>query len=82
MEEALALALIRQLRKRWMSFKGLLPSLASCYAVVKFAAGNLYTGSFAGLTGLNAKLDFGIPYACRPTTLSGYYKYNSGVVDG
>ncbi len=55
--------------------------LASCYAVVKFAAGSLYTGSFAGLDGLNAKLDFGIPYACRPTTLSGYYKYNSGVVD-
>jgi len=61
--------------------KGSAARLASCYAVVKFAAGSLYTGKFAGLDGLNAKLDFGIPYTCRPTTLTGYYKYNSGTVD-
>ena len=46
-----------------------------------FAAGSLYTGKFAGLDGFNAKLDFGIPYTCRPTRLTGYYKYNSGTVD-
>lgn len=61
--------------------KGSAARLASCYAAVKFAAGSLYTGKFAGLDGFNAKLDFGIPYTCRPTTLSGYYKYNSGTVD-
>lgn len=39
---------------------------------VKFAAGSIYTGTFGGLDGLNAKLNFGIPYTCRPTTLTGY----------
>ena len=61
--------------------KGSAAKLASCYAAVKFAAGSLYTGKFAGLDGFNAKLDFGIPYTCRPTRLTGYYKYNSGTVD-
>lgn len=55
--------------------------LASVYAAVKFAAGSIYTGTFGGLDGLNAKLNFGIPYGCRPTTLTGYYKYTPGVVD-
>lgn len=41
----------------------------------KFAAGNLYTGQFAGLDGMNALLDFGRPYTGRPTSLTGYYKY-------
>lgn len=30
---------------------------------------------------MNAKLDFGIPYTCRPTQLKGYYKYIPGVVN-
>lgn len=55
--------------------------LASVYAAVKFAAGSIYTGTFGGLDGLNAKLNFGIPYTCRPTTLTGYYKYVPGVID-
>lgn len=44
-------------------------------ALGKFAAGNLYSGQFAGLDGMNALLDFGRPYTCRPTSMSGYYKY-------
>ena len=48
---------------------------------IKFAAGNLYTGKFVGLDGTNALLDFGIPYACRPTTLNGWYKYRPGTVN-
>lgn len=43
------------------------------------AAGNIYTGDFVkaeiSLSNPGAQLDFGIPYTCRPTTLSGYYKY-------
>lgn len=43
------------------------------------AAGNLYTGDFVeaivNLSNPGAKLDFGIPYTCRPTTMKGYYKY-------
>lgn len=61
--------------------RGSAARLSSRWAVMKFAAGSLYTGKFAGLDGLNAKLDFGIPYTCRPTKLTGYYKYNSGIID-
>lgn len=50
-------------------------------AKVKFAAGNIYTGKFIGLDGTDAKIDFGIPYACRPTALRGMYKYRPGVVN-
>lgn len=42
------------------------------------AAGNIYTGNFVkAVVSANpgAELDFGIPYSCRPTTLSGYYRY-------
>ncbi len=43
------------------------------------AAGNIYTGDFVkaviSLSNPGAQLDFGIPYTGRPTTLSGYYKY-------
>lgn len=61
--------------------RGSAARLSSRWAVMKFAAGSLYTGKFAGLDGLNAKLDFGIPYVCRPTKLTGYYKYTSGTID-
>lgn len=61
--------------------KGSAAKLTSVYAAVKFAAGSIYTGSFGGLDGLNAKLNFGIPYTSRPTTLTGYYKYAPGVID-
>lgn len=47
----------------------------------KFAAGNLYSGQFAGLDGMNALLDFGRPYTSRPTTLTGYYKYFPKTID-
>lgn len=60
--------------------KGSACKLTSEWALVKFAAGSVYTGKFVGLEGLNAKLDFGIPYTCRPTQLKGYYKYNGAEV--
>ncbi|MGL5682269.1 MAG: PCMD domain-containing protein [Marinifilaceae bacterium] len=56
--------------------KGQAACLTSVYALVKFAAGSIYTGQFDGLDGLNAKIRFGIPYTSRPTSLNGYYKYN------
>lgn len=61
--------------------KGSAAKLASRYAVVKFAAGNLYTGKFVSLNGTDVFLDFGVSYTCRPTTLSGYYKYQPGTID-
>ena len=61
--------------------RGSAAKLASVNAVVKFAAGNLYTGKFVELSGTNVLLDFGVAYTCRPTTLSGYYKYQPGKID-
>ena len=56
--------------------KGSAVRMESMWAAVKFAAGNIYTGSFGGTYNVSqAKINFGIPYTGRPTTLSGYYKY-------
>ncbi len=54
--------------------------LESAYAVVKFAAGNLFTGSFAGLDGLNGKVNFGRPWTSRPTAVRFWYSYSAGKV--
>lgn len=57
---------------------------ASAYLETKvvfgvMAAGNIYTGDFVeavvSLSNPGAQLDFGIPYNGRPTSLTGYYKY-------
>lgn len=62
--------------------KGSAIRMASEYVVVKFAAGNIYTGSFVDVIGTKgAKLDFGRPYTARPSGLKGYYKYTSGIID-
>ena len=55
--------------------------LESTYAVVKFAAGNLFTGRFVGLKGLGAELSWGIPFASKPSTLHGFYNYKPALVD-
>lgn len=62
--------------------KGSALRMASEYVVVKFAAGNVYSGSFYDIVGTKgALLDFGRPYTSRPSALKGYYKYTSGVID-
>lgn len=62
--------------------KGSAIRMASEYVVVKFAAGNVYTGSFIDIIGTRgAMIDFGRPYTARPAALKGYYKYTSGVID-
>jgi len=55
--------------------------LQSLYAVVKFAAGNIFTGEFAGLDGMNGKVNFGRPWTARPTAVRLWYKYKGGKVD-
>ena len=59
--------------------------LHSEWAIVTFAAGNIYTGQFVraivSLSNPGAELDFGRPYSGRPTKLTGYYKYKPVVVD-
>lgn len=64
--------------------KGKAACLASAYIDIasKFAAGNIYTGDFVGLAGIEgAELDFGQPYTGRPSGLKGYYKYTPGIID-
>ena len=55
--------------------------LQSRYAIAKFAAGNLFSGNFAGLDGLNGMVDFGRPFTARPTGVSFYIRYKGGTVN-
>jgi len=55
--------------------------LQSMYAVVKFAAGNLFVGEFSGLDGMNGKVNFGRPWTSRPTAVRFWYKYSGGKID-
>ena len=55
--------------------------LERTYAVVKFAAGNLFTGQFVSLKGLGADLAWGIPFDSKPKALHGYYCYKPAKVD-
>ena len=46
------------------------------------AAGNLFTGQFAGLVGTSGgKVNFGRPWTSRPTALKLYCKYTTGTMD-
>ena len=54
----------------------------SQWAVVKFAAGNIFTGQFAGLVGTaGGKVNFGRPWEARPTALKLYCKYTTGQIN-
>lgn len=55
--------------------------LASVNAIIKFAAGNLFSGSFGGTVGTSGgKVNFGRPFIGRPTKLRFWAKYNTGKV--
>ena len=56
--------------------KGKAVRMESKYAVIAFAAGNLYTGQFIKIDGVGAQLDWGVPFNSRPVALKGYYKYS------
>ena len=50
--------------------------LQSQYIVIKFAAASMYTGSFGALIGTSgAWLNWGVPFATRPTALKGWMQY-------
>ena len=55
--------------------------MTSGYAVVKFAAGNIFSGKFAKFESFTAYLDWGVPFTSRPYALTGWYDYNPGIVD-
>ena len=54
--------------------------LESKNVVVKFAAGNLFVGTFVKIDGTNGILNFGQPFTGRPTKLKGYYKYTTAPI--
>lgn len=63
------------------SVKGYAARLESVNAFGMLAAGNIFTGRFAGLAGLGAKLHWGTPFNSRPLALRGYYKYSPVPID-
>ena len=54
---------------------------ANVLGIKKFAAGNYFSGSFAGISGTNGVVHFGRPFTLRPTALRGWMKYNCGTID-
>lgn len=49
---------------------------------IKFAAGNIFVGEFAGVIGTSGgKVNFGRPFELRPRKLSLWLKYQSGKID-
>lgn len=56
--------------------------LSSTWALVKFAAGNLFSGYFAGLVGTKGgKVAFGRAFTGRPTALRVWVKYSTGKIN-
>lgn len=56
--------------------------LYSRYVIVKFAAGNIFSGEFAGLDGTTGgKVNFGRPFTARPEKLSLAIRYTSGKIN-
>ena len=54
--------------------------LKSAKKIIAFAAASLYTGSFKGLSGMTANMEFGKPFTSRPIALHGYYQYTPAVI--
>lgn len=56
--------------------------MQSKFVMVKFAAGNLFTGKFNGLVGMTgADLEWGTAFTSKPKSLKGYFKYAPQLVD-
>lgn len=55
--------------------------LETIYAVVKLAAGSIFSGEFARIDGTNGVLNFGRQWNLRPTKLRGYFQYQTKVID-
>ena len=55
--------------------------LESKFIVIKFAAGNIFTGKYLKTDGTNGILGFGRPFVSFPKQLTFDYKYTSKVID-
>lgn len=54
--------------------------LQSKWAVLKLAAGNIFTGSYVKTDGTNGILSFGRPFTAFPTALRLYYRYTTSPI--
>ncbi|MDE7128686.1 MAG: PCMD domain-containing protein [Bacteroidales bacterium] len=64
-----------------VAIKGKAVRMESKFAIIAFAAGNIYTGRFNKIDGLGADLDWGVPFTSRPSALKGYYNYSPVTID-
>lgn len=55
--------------------------LESKYIVIKFAAGNIFTGSYLRTDGTNGILGFGRPFKAFPSKLTFDYKYRTSTIN-
>ncbi len=56
-------------------------NLQSKFIVIKFAAGNIFTGSYIKTDGTNGVLSFGRPFASFPTGVRFDYKYKTSTIN-
>lgn len=54
---------------------------AALMGIGKFAAGNIFIGTYAETVGTNGKVNFGRPFAAHPVALRGWFKYTQGQID-
>lgn len=54
---------------------------ASVAGIGKFAAGNIFIGTYYETVGTNGKVHFGRPFTSRPVALRGWVKFNNGKFD-
>lgn len=55
--------------------------MESQYVIVKFAAGNVFSGEYAGNVGISGgKIRMGRPFTLRPRKLTAWIKYKSGKI--
>ncbi len=60
---------------------GMAAQLQSKWIVLKFAAGNIFTGEYLRTVGTNGELSFGRPFNSFPTKLRFQYKYNCSKIN-
>lgn len=54
---------------------------ANIAGIGKFAAGNIFVGTYAKTVGTNGLVNFGRPFTSRPVALRGWVKFQNGNID-
>lgn len=60
---------------------GFAANLQSKFIVIKFAAGNIFTGTYIKTDGTNGILGFGRPFTSFPTKMTFDYKYHTSTIN-